>query len=121
MSAQLPLVSVDRERIGEAIYHLVHNAVKFNRSDGSVWISCHPADAALLCEVADTGLGISPEKLDVIWEAFSQSADEVRRGVEGLGLGLALVKSTVEAHGGEVMASSTPGAGSTFGFRLPIV
>lgn len=120
ISAQLPLISVDVEQMGEAIYHLVHNAVKFNHNSGSVRISCRRDDSALLCEVADTGPGIPPEKFELIWEAFHQSADEVRRGVEGLGLGLALVRLSIEAHGGEVVASSTPGVGSTFGFRLPI-
>ena len=122
VSAQLPPVSVDKERISEAIYHLVHNAIKFNRAGGSVQISCYPAvDSALVFQVRDTGVGVPPEKLGTIWEAFAQTADAVRRGLEGLGLGLALVKLTIEAHGGEVMVASKPGEGSAFGFRLPVV
>jgi signal transduction histidine kinase len=122
ISPQLPLVSVDKERLSEAVYHLAHNAIKFNRTGGSVRVACYPAaETALIFEVSDTGIGITPEKLSAIWEAFAQTADPVRRGVEGLGLGLALVKLTVEAHGGEVRATSTPGSGSTFGFRLPLM
>jgi len=69
--------------------------------------------------VQDTGQGIPPEELSSIWEVFTQAADDVKRGMEGLGLGLALVKFVVEAHQGEVWASSKYGEGSTFGFRVP--
>lgn len=121
VSPQLPLILVDKERMSEVIYHLTHNAIKFNRSGGQVRVACYLAnESTLLFEVSDTGVGLVEEKLKTVWEAFSQNADPVRRGVEGLGLGLALVKMTVEAHGGEVTATSTPGVGSIFGFRLPL-
>lgn len=121
ISPQLPLIMADKERMSEAIYHLTHNAVKFNRSGGSVRVTCYLAtETSLLFEVSDTGVGLSAEKLSTVWEAFTQNADPLRRGVEGLGLGLALVKFTIEAHGGQVTATSTPGVGSIFGFRLPL-
>jgi signal transduction histidine kinase len=65
-------------------------------------------------------VGIPADKLPTLWDDFSQMADPLRRGVEGLGLGLALVKYVVTAHGGEVWADSEPGAGSTFGFHIPL-
>jgi signal transduction histidine kinase len=117
---QLPPVSVDKEQLREAIYHLVHNAIKFNQEGGSVRISGVLADSVLTFEVTDTGIGLPPEKLETVWEAFTQTADEVQRGIEGLGLGLALVKLSVESHGGHVLAASQPNAGSTFGFCLPL-
>ena len=120
LPSQLPPVSVDKEQLREAIYHLVHNAIKFNQEGGSVRISGALTDSILSFEVSDTGVGLPPEKLGTIWEAFTQTADEVRRGVEGLGLGLALVKLSVESHGGYVMVTSQPDAGSTFGFCLPL-
>jgi signal transduction histidine kinase len=120
IAAQLPLVSVDKDQMSEAIYHLAHNAIKFNRSGGSVLIYCYMIDTDLYVEVTDSGIGIAADKLAIIWDTFIQTADEGRRGVEGLGLGLAIVKLTIEAHGGEVIAKSTLGAGSTFGFRLPL-
>ena len=101
------------------MYHLVHNAIKFNAEEGTVQVSCWPTDTHIVFRVEDTGQGIPPEKLAGIWEVFSQVADDVQRGVEGLGLGLALVKFVIEAHQGEVWASSKPGEGSTFGFRIP--
>jgi signal transduction histidine kinase len=116
----LPPVRVDRQLIAEAIHHLVLNAIRFNRSGGSVQLDCRPSEGQLVLTVEDTGQGIAADKLDVIWEAFAQAADDTARGVEGLGLGLALVQSVVAAHGGAVFARSMPGQGSTFGFRIPI-
>jgi signal transduction histidine kinase len=118
-SSQLDSIQADKTRLSEAMYHLVHNAVKFNSAGGSVRVSCWPTDTHVVFKVEDTGQGISPEKLANIWEAFTQAADHVKRGVEGLGLGLALVKFVVEAHHGDVWASSKPEEGSTFGFRIP--
>lgn len=117
----LPLLWVDKERLSEAIYHIVHNAVKFNRQEGSVSVSCRSQDGNVHFEVEDTGRGIPAEQLPTIWDAFTQSADSVSRGVEGLGLGLPLIKFVVEAHGGTVWVSSQVDQGSTFGFKLPIV
>jgi len=74
----------------------------------------------LAFEVEDTGAGMPAEQLKTIWQQFSQGADRLRRGLEGSGLGLALVKMIVEAHAGEVAAQSTKGAGRVFGFRLPL-
>ena len=116
---QLPPVQVDKERMKEVIYHLVYNAVKFNRQGGSVQISGQPAETQLVFKVEDTGSGLSQDKLATIWEAFAQTADDLKRGMEGLGLGLALVRFVVKAHGGEVAATSKPGQGSVFGFRIP--
>jgi signal transduction histidine kinase len=120
LPAENPPISVDKEQLREAIYHLVHNAIKFNQEGGSVWISSALTDEALTFEVSDTGVGLPSEKLETIWEAFTQTADDVQRGIEGLGLGLALVKLSVEGHGGHVMVNSQPNEGSTFGFCLPL-
>jgi signal transduction histidine kinase len=117
---ELPPVWADKERISEAIYHLVHNAIKFNHPQGRVSISCAADEATVSLSVTDTGIGIDADKLETIWNGFSQAADALRRGVEGLGLGLALVKHIINAHGGKVWADSQAGQGSTFGFRIPI-
>jgi two-component system phosphate regulon sensor histidine kinase PhoR len=116
--SEMPLLG-DRERLSEATYHLIHNAIKFNRSGGCVVVSCRSLPSGLIIEVADTGVGIPPNRLVEVWQDFRQLADPLRRGMEGLGLGLPLVKYVVEAHGGQVWADSQVGRGSVFGFSLP--
>ncbi len=115
----LPSLYGDRERLSDAVYHLVHNAIKFNRPQGEVWVRSWATGDVIHFEVKDTGSGVPPDKLAKLWEGFTQMADPLRRGVEGLGLGLALVKYVVSAHSGEVWANSQEDVGSTFGFQVP--
>ena len=109
----------DPARLSEAIFHLVHNAIKFNRPGGAVIVRTYQDGDWAVFEVEDTGVGIPPEKLATLWDSFQQLSDPVKRGKESLGLGLALVRYVVSAHGGETMARSQVGVGSVFGFRLP--
>jgi signal transduction histidine kinase len=120
IAPNLPPTSIDRQQMREAMQHLIHNAIKFNRQDGMIRIGCQPADNELIFTVEDNGPGISPNQLHVIWDAFTQAADDLQRGVEGLGLGLALVKHVATAHHGAAFARSTPGQGSVFGIRIPV-
>jgi signal transduction histidine kinase len=120
LSGPVPLVMGDRERLAEAIYHLTHNAIKFNRNGGKVTLTCRAVPEWVTVEVADTGIGIPAEKLPMMWQDFTQLADPLRRGVEGLGLGLPLVRYVVKAHNGDVWARSLPGQGSVFGFQIPV-
>jgi len=110
----------DRNLLASVLYQLVHNAIKFTRDGGKVWVSCWTTVDGFFFDVKDTGVGIPPEKLNDIWTSFAQTADPLRRGLEGLGLGLALVKNIVSAHGGEVWVESKPGSGSVFGFKVPL-
>jgi len=116
----LPAILGDRARVGDAIYHLMQNAIKFTGPEGVVITRCWPKEGYLHFAVTDTGVGVPPDKLAGLWEGFEQMADPLKRGLEGLGLGLALVKYVVIAHDGEVTAESVEGEGSTFGFRIPI-
>ncbi len=120
MPDNLPSAYGDRERLSDAVYHLVHNAIKFTQAGGRVWIRGSATADAIRFEVQDTGVGVPADKLPTLWEGFTQMADPLRRGMEGLGLGLALVKYVVSAHGGEVWAQSEEGVGSTFGFQVPL-
>lgn len=120
IATNLPAILLDRQQVSEAIQHLVHNAIKFNRPNGTVLIRCQAAENAIVFTVEDDGPGIAADKLPAIWDAFTQSADDVRRGVEGLGLGLAVVRHVAEVHGATAFVSSTPDQGSVFGIRLPL-
>ena len=110
----------DRKLLQIAVVHLVINAIKFTQN-GSVWVTCWMLNDALCFDVQDSGVGIPSSKVADIWGAFSQaSSDHLRRGVEGLGLGLALVKLIVQAHGGFVWVESKMNMGSFFGFQIPM-
>ncbi len=117
----IPCLSADAARLGEAIHHLVQNAIKFTHEGGEVTVACWPEHDEVHVAVRDTGIGVPADRLPELWDNFTQMADPVKRGAEGVGLGLALVKAVVTAHGGQVFAESKEGAGSTFGFQLPLV
>ncbi len=118
---EIPPLYADRKLIANAMYQLVQNAIKFTNSGGKVGVSCGVVADALCFEVRDTGIGIPPERLQEMWNEFSQMVDPLKRGVEGLGLGLALVKHIVAAHGGDVWTESQVGSGSLFGFQVPLI
>jgi signal transduction histidine kinase len=117
---KLTPVQGDRNLLADALYQMVHNAIKFTRDGGKVWVSCWTTVDSFFFDVRDTGGGIPQEKLTDIWKSFTQTADPLRRGLEGLGLGLALVKNIVTAHAGEVWVESHVGSGSVFGFKIPL-
>jgi signal transduction histidine kinase len=118
--AELPLVVGDRQRLAEALDYLLGNAIKFNGKDGQVTITLRAENETAHLEIADTGIGIPSEKLARIFDRFYQVDGTTRRRFNGAGVGLALVKQIVEAHGGQVWAESTgPGQGSTFHLVLP--
>lgn len=120
VSDNLPEIQGDVERLTDAVHELVTNALKFTPRGGKITVNMWAKDKLLFFTVQDTGQGIPPAELPALWDGFRQMADPLLRGREGLGLGLALVKYIVEAHQGEVWATSQVGVGSTFGFKLPI-
>ncbi|MBL8057324.1 MAG: HAMP domain-containing histidine kinase, partial [Anaerolineales bacterium] len=121
--AGLPVWRADREKLGWALGQLLDNAVKFTPRGGVVRFSVTasaPASAAeVVLAVADTGVGIAAEHLPAIFAPFYQVDGSATRRYEGTGLGLALVKRIVEAHGGRVDVESEPGQGSRVAIRLP--
>jgi two-component system phosphate regulon sensor histidine kinase PhoR len=117
LSPDLPPVRADKDRIRQTIINLVHNAIKFNKPDGSVTISTGYDGKSVTVSVSDSGIGISKEDLPHVFERFYK-ADKARTG-GGSGLGLAIAKHTVQAHGGDIHAQSEEGKGSTFTFSLP--
>lgn len=112
----LPAVRADRTRLLQLFSNLVGNAIRFTPRGGSVTVRARPEGAELCFSVTDTGVGIAPEELARLYEPFWQ-ARRTDRG--GAGLGLAIARGIVEAHGGRIWATSEPGRGSTFCFTLP--
>jgi PAS domain S-box-containing protein len=114
-------VSGDRTRLTQVVCNLLDNAVKFSPEGGRVRVRVGARGGEARVEVADEGAGIAPEFLPHVFERFRQADMATTRFHGGLGLGLALVKSLVEAHGGRVEAASDgAGRGSRFSFTLPV-
>jgi signal transduction histidine kinase len=102
----------------QIVVNLLSNAVKFTPQGGTVRVQAHRQGNDLLVHVDDTGIGIEPEDMDRIFQAFYQVDGSYSRNYEGTGLGLALVRSMVELQGGQISARSTPGEGSRFTCRF---
>jgi len=111
-------VEADATRLRQVLANLIENAVKYTEGGGEVTVSAAAAPDAVRVAVRDTGVGIAAEHLPFVWDRLYRA--DTSRSARGLGLGLSLVKAIVEAHGGTVGVSSTPGAGSTFSFVLPV-
>jgi two-component system sensor histidine kinase BaeS len=115
-AAGLPMLDVDPVRIGEVLTNLLTNALRAVPAGGTVTVSADPAPDGhgVAFAVRDTGPGIPPERLPSVFDRFVKSADS-----GGAGLGLAIAKSLVEAHGGRIDVESAPGRGTTMRFVLP--
>jgi signal transduction histidine kinase len=114
----LPAVEVDGARIHQVISNLVGNAIKFSPTGSVVTIGAQARAGAVRISVTDTGPGIRPEELPRIFDRYWQGKGRERGG---FGLGLAIAKAIVEAHGGCIGVSSAPGAGTTFYFDVPLL
>jgi PAS domain S-box-containing protein len=114
------LLVADAERIRQVVWNLVSNAAKFTESGGHIYVSLEARVDALVLSVRDTGHGIAPEFLPLVFDRFQQADSSMTRRVGGLGLGLAIVRHLVELHGGDVEAHSPGlGLGATFRVALP--
>lgn len=116
---ELPQVSADEERMLQALRNLIGNAVKFTPEGGRITIKARPLSEGVEVSIADSGHGIPPEDLEVIFDKFRQSAMTSYSTIKGTGLGLAIVKHIITAHGGRIWATSETGRGSVFTFQLP--
>lgn len=116
---ELPCLPLDKEKISEAIDCLIDNAIKFSPEGSQITLQTAIDDQMLVLNVIDQGCGIPADQIDQIWDSFTQMNTSMERGLEGLGLGLAMARYTVEAHHGEISVESEVGVGSTFSMRLP--
>ncbi len=117
-SGQLP-VKADRERIRQVIINLIHNAIKFSKQGQTITAASKKEGTYAVIEIRDEGIGISKDDLSHIFERFYK-ADKSRSG-QGTGMGLAIAKHLVKAHGGAISATSEEGKGTTITFTLPLV
>jgi len=109
--------NVDPVRFAEVVGNLLDNAVKFTPAGGTIMVRLSGDTAEVRLAVADQGIGITPDRVDRIFERFYRAHDD--RGLGGLGLGLYITRQIVQRHGGEIAVESEPGRGSTFVVRLP--
>jgi len=125
LSVDLPAepiwLEADAERLGQLLTNLLVNAAKYTPEGGQISLSADRQEGQLLISVRDTGIGIAREQLEDVFTMFEQLGSSVGRSGGGLGIGLALVRSLAEMHGGSVVAKSAGiGKGSEFAVRLPV-
>lgn len=121
LEPQLPQVNVDPQQLGLALWHLLDNAIKFNRPNGHVWLRAWTEGAEVRCTIRDDGIGIPREEQSRIFERFYQVDGSTKRRYEGMGLGLSIAREVLEKHGGRIWVSSEgPNTGATFTLALPI-
>jgi signal transduction histidine kinase/CheY-like chemotaxis protein len=119
IAPDLPPVYADRTRVRQVLLNLLSNAAKFTDA-GTITVRAERCNGEIVIHVSDTGIGIAPDHLEKIFEAFRQLDNASNRRYEGTGLGLAICRRLVDLHGGRLWVESTVGVGSTFSFSLPL-
>ncbi|WP_051971403.1 PAS domain S-box protein [Massilia sp. 9096] len=121
LPAQALAVDADATRLAQILGNLLTNAVKYTPGGGRIRVALRQEDGAALVAISDTGLGIAAEERRHVFDMFSQVSRNMGRAQGGLGIGLSLVRSLVEMHGGTIgVESGGPGQGSTFTLTLPL-
>jgi K+-sensing histidine kinase KdpD len=116
-----PLVAIiDPQHVEQVLRNLLSNAIKYSPEGGSITVGGRGDERQLLVWVRDQGIGIPHGDLERVFERFYRAENEATRHVRGAGLGLAVCRGIVGAHGGRIWVESTPGIGSTFYFALPV-
>ncbi len=117
----LPTVMGDQARLELTIHNLLHNAILYSRPETPIAIHAWGDSNELYFSVADRGIGINDDEIELIFDRLYRSKDEQIRDFPGGGLGLTVAKTIIKRHGGDIWASSNLGVGSTFTFVLPVV
>ncbi len=119
----LPSFYGDRDRLIQVLTNILSNSIKFTPQGGKIEVGARHESAPkpqIIVSIMDTGVGIPPNDLELIFEKFRRSGDVLTNNIQGTGLGLAITRQIVEYHGGAVWAESLLGQGSTFTFTLPL-
>lgn len=117
----LPCIEADPERVAQILRNLLRNAITHTPTEGEISITAYRSQAWVHISVQDTGSGIAPEHLPYLFERFYRADPSRTRATGGTGLGLAVVKQMVQAHGGQIAVTSQQGQGTCFTFTLPVV
>ena len=115
------IIFCDPNKIETIMFNLLSNAIKFTNANGKITVNIYDKEKYIIISVKDTGIGIAQEDKKRIFGRFLQVDDTSHRNSEGSGIGLSLVKSFVEMHGGKITVESTYGKGSNFIIKLPII
>lgn len=119
LSTEECIMKFDRDSIERCIINVVGNAIKFTNSCGKILVNIIDSPSVLTIEISDNGSGIPPEKIDGIFDRFSQVINSKREFSNGSGLGLTITKGLIELHGGDITVTSELGKGTTFTIILP--
>lgn len=120
IDTDIPLLSLDKDALSQALNNLLDNALKFSPAGKEISVRVRKEPENVFIEIKDIGIGIPQEEMDKIFDKFYQGRSALKQSVKGTGLGLTLVKHTVEAHGGRISVKSKVGQGSTFSLMFPI-
>jgi signal transduction histidine kinase len=114
------IVYADQRRIGQVLDNLLSNAVKYSPEGGTIIVQLDPGTEDCTISIRDEGIGMSIEQVERIFDKFYR-ADASTTAVQGVGLGMTIVKDLIESHGSEIAVQSAPGQGTTISFTLPLM
>ena len=114
------IVACDPDKIERIMLNLLSNCIKFTNEGGSIFVNIFDGEEYITISVEDTGIGIPQEKIDIIFDRFRQVDKSFTRNYEGSGIGLSLVKSLLEMHGGIISVESKYGVGTKFIIKFPV-
>lgn len=114
------VIYIDPDKIERIMLNLLSNAIKFTESNGNIFVNIYDKEDSIVISVQDSAIGIAVDKQEIIFQRFRQVEQTLTRKYEGSGIGLSLVQSLVEMHGGKVHVKSEVGVGSEFVIELPV-